>query len=61
MVRKAGIEPAREQVPTDFKSVASTSSAISAQNCGRKRVYHIQKMIGRQAFFAIFGKFLAIF
>ena len=32
MVRKAGIEPAREKFPTDFKSVASTSSAIFAQN-----------------------------
>ncbi len=32
MVRKAGIEPARGQAPTDFKSVASTSSAISAYN-----------------------------
>ncbi len=30
MVRKAGIEPARRKSPTDFKSVASTNSAISA-------------------------------
>lgn len=30
MVRKAGIEPHGGQAPTDFKSVASTSSAISA-------------------------------
>ena len=31
LVPRAGIEPARRQAPTDFKSVASTSSATPAQ------------------------------
>jgi hypothetical protein len=35
MVRTAGIEPARAS-PRDFKSLASTSFATSAQWCGRR-------------------------
>lgn len=31
MVPMAGLEPARDKIPTDFKSVASTYSATSAQ------------------------------